>query len=94
MHRGESAANIKNQKIVDLDEEINEQEIEDIMKGNQNMILDLGDRDNMPSSDSKDRLKNMKNKQQDKRKIRLQEEKKQKEEEEQFNKDYYKLGGI
>lgn len=79
---------------MDLDEEINEQEINEIMQGNQNLILDMGDRDNMPEADSKDRLKNMKSKQMDKRKLRKLEEKQQKEEEEQFNKDYYKLGGI
>lgn len=81
-------------KVVDLDEEENEQEIEQILQGKQELVIDRGERDNLDDVDQKQKIKSLKDQVRNKRKQRLQEEQQEKEEKEKFTKDYLKLGGI
>lgn len=65
--------------MVDLDDEMNDQEIDDIMEGKQDLVIDLGEQQNLDSLNHNQKIQAAKDKSKNRRKQREMEEKKQKE---------------
>lgn len=66
-------------KVVDLDEEENEHEIEMIMQGKQELVIDRGEAEDLEDHGHDQKIKRMKESVRNKRKLREQEEMKEKE---------------
>jgi len=95
LHKSDKNIKIDQSKIVDLDEEMNDEDIAAMLGNKSELVIDLGKvKDFNEDEDQETRMKKSKEQGKDRKKQRVEEELAAIKEKEQFDKDYVKMGGI